>query len=194
MRLILASKSPRRKRILEKMGFEFEIEPSDVDESKIKEDSPEKLVMALAELKASCVAKKHKEAVVLGADTIVYNEGRIIGKARSEDEAMKLLKSLLGKEHLVYTGMCAINIQTGEKKTDFVISKVKLKDVSEEELNAYVYSGFYKGKAGAYNIDDPEFKSFIEKIDGCRFNILGLGFAKCLEILKSVDLTPKDKA
>lgn len=194
MRLVLASKSPRRKRILEKMGFEFDIEPSNADESRINEESPEKLVMALAELKAGSIAKNHDEAVILGADTIVFHEGKVIGKAHSEDEAMKLLKSLLGKEHVVYTGICAINTKTGQKKIDFVISKVRLKDIDEEELNSYVYSGFYKGKAGAYNIDDPEFKSFIEKIDGCKFNIMGLGFAKGLEVLKAVGMTPKDKA
>jgi septum formation protein len=193
VKLILASKSPRRKRILEKMGFEFEIEPSNADESSIMANGmqPEKLVMALAELKAESVAKGHSNEVILGADTIVYHEGRVIGKAKSEEEAMSLLKSLLGKEHSVYTGICAINIATGQKKTDFVISKVKLKDIGEEELKNYVESGFYKGKAGAYNIDDPEFQSFIERIDGCAFNIIGLGFAKGLEVLKSVGMEPK---
>ena len=191
MRLILASKSPRRKIILNNMGFEFEIEPSNADESQIKEQSPEKLVMALAELKAGTVAEKHDNAVILGADTIVYHEGKIIGKAKSEDEAMALLKSLAGKEHSVYTGICAINKKTGQKKTDFVKSIVKLRDVGKEEMERYVHEGFYKGKAGAYNIDDPEFEPFVERIDGCKFNIMGMGFAKGLEVLKAVGMTPK---
>lgn len=193
MKLILASKSPRRKIILEKMGFEFDIEPSNADESSIMENKsqPENVVMSLAELKAASVAKNHDNKIILGADTIVYHEGKIIGKANNEDEAMKLLKSLIGKEHSVYTGICAINLKTGQKKTDFVKSIVKLREVGKEELERYVYGGFYKGKAGAYNIDDNEFEPFVERINGCKFNIMGMGFAKGIEVLKSVGMEPK---
>jgi len=192
MKLILASKSPRRKIILERMGFEFDIEPSHADESSIMTNglSPEKIVMDLAELKAEAVAKSHDNEVILGADTIVYHEGKVIGKARSEEEAMKLLNSLLGKEHSVYTGLCAINLATKQKKTDFVKSIVKLRKVEKDELEKYVFGGFYKGKAGAYNIDDNEFEPFVENIDGCKFNIMGMGFAKGLEVLKAVGMEP----
>jgi len=193
MKLILASKSPRRKIILEKMGFEFDIEPSNADESQIMENErqPEVVVMALAELKAKSIAKNHKDNVILGADTIVYHEGKIIGKAHSEEEAFALLNSLIGKEHSVYTGLCAINLATNQKKTDFVKSIVKLREVGNEELERYVSGGFYKGKAGAYNIDDNEFEPFVERIDGCKFNIMGMGFAKGIEVLKSVGMEPK---
>lgn len=193
MKLILASKSPRRKRILEKMGFKFEIEPSHADESQIKEKDPIKLVIALAELKAEVVAKNHNDAIVLGADTMVYHNGESIGKARSEEEAFALLRKLMGKEHMVYSGLCAINTKTGEKKIEHSESKVKLRTISEKELNEYVKGGYYKGKAGAYNIDDPEFQPFVEKVDGDKFNIMGMSFAKGMKILVESGITPENR-
>jgi MAF protein len=194
MKLILASKSPRRSLILKEMGFEFDIEPSNADERQITEKDPEKLVKALAELKAETIAKNHAEGIILGADTIVYHNGDIIGKAHSEEEAFAMLRRLLGKDHEVYTGLCALNAGTGEKKTVCTMSRVTLRNLDDEELNRYVKEGFYKGKAGSYNIDDPEFKPFVEKVDGCKFNIMGMSFANGVRLLKGMGLDPKGKA
>ena len=194
MNLILASQSPRRKMILANMGYEFDIEPSHADESQITEKDPEKLVVALAELKASTIAKNHDEGIILGADTIVYHEGDIIGKAHSEEEAFAILGRLLGKEHQVYTGLCAINSKTGEKKTVCTMSNVKLKELNQDLINRYVKEGYYKNKAGAYNIDDTEFEFFVEKVDGCKFNIMGMSFANGMRLLQSMGIKPKDKS
>lgn len=191
MRLVLASQSPYRKMILSEMGFEFGVEPSDVDESRVKEKDPERLVAALAELKASAVAKSHGNAVVLGADTIVYYNKKAIGKAHSDGEALMILRELLGKKHEVYTGLCAINTITGEKRSVCTKSLVTLKSISDEKLDGYVKGKYYLGKAGCYNIDDPRFSKFIEKIEGCAFNVKGLGIESCKILLNSMGIEPK---
>ena len=124
MRIVLASRSPRRKLLMEMLGLEFEVVPSRVDEKAVKGSDPYELARRLARLKAEDVASKLKadrsagpdgraEAVVIGADTLVSFRGRIIGKARDEEDARQILKGYSGREHEQITGICIINTKTG---------------------------------------------------------------------------------
>jgi septum formation protein len=178
MKIILASKSPRRKVILEHYGYDVVVDVSNVDEDKTKHTDVKKLVMDLAEQKAKAVLPKHKNSIVVAADTLVYFNGQQIGQQDTPEAAEKTIKQMLGKTHEVYSGVCVINPITGSVVIDYDISKVKLNKVSDDELKKYIESGQYKGKAGAYNISDPQFKSFVGGVDGCKFNILGLPIDK----------------
>jgi len=187
MKIILASKSPRRKEILEKKGFEVEVDVSNVDEESVKRDDVKQLVMDLARMKAETVAKRKPDSVVVAADTLVYFNGEEIGQQKDDKQAEMTLRMLAGKTHEVYSGLCVINTKTGEILQDLEISKVKLKKVSDEILMNYIKSGQYKGKAGAYNIADPEFESFVENIEGSHTNIMGLPqnkIAKMIEVVR----------
>ncbi len=185
MKLILASKSSGRKALLEKAGFDVVVDVSNVDESSVKRENVRELVMALARMKAEAVAKRHKEGIILGADTLVYFDGKEIGQQHSDEDAEKTLRALMGQIHEVYTGLCVIN--TKKKKTiqDVVVSKVTLKKVSDKVLFAYINSGQYRGKAGAYNIADPEFESFIDIVEGSYTNIMGTPVEEIKKLIES---------
>ncbi len=186
MKIVLASKSPRRKAILEKEGFEVVVDPSSLDESSVRKSNVRELVTELAKLKASEVAERHENSLVLGSDTLVYFEGKEIGQQHNDKDAEKLLRALMGKTHDVYTGLYIINTKTKKALQDCVVSKVTLKNVSEKTLHNYVNSGQYKGKAGAYNVADPEFESFISKIEGSYTNIMGLPVEELKKLIKKV--------
>lgn len=173
-KIILASKSPRRKEILESLGYKPFIDVSHVDEETPVFSNVKEKVVGLAKLKAEEVAKKYKEGIIIAADTLVYFEGKEIGQQKTDEEAQKILNEINGKKHEVYTGLYLINIKTKKILADYDISQVTLKKVKQDTINAYVKAGNYKGKAGAYNISDPEFESFIEKIEGSQTNIMGM--------------------
>jgi len=178
MKIILASKSPRRKEILEKHGYDVIVDVSGVDEKSVNGDNVKHLVMKLAKLKAEAVKERHKGNIIVAADTLVYFDGEEIGQQKNDEEAERAMRKLIGETHEVYSGVCVINTSNSKIIQDYEISKVKLKKVSDETLREYIESGQYKGKAGAYNIADPEFESFVENVEGCKFNIMGLPIEK----------------
>ena len=143
--------------------------------------------MELAKLKAKTVAERHKDSIVVAADTLVYFEGEEIGQQHNEEDAEKILRRLMGKTHEVFSGLCIINTKTGEVMQDMETSYVTLRKVSDEILMNYIKLGQYKGKAGAYNIDDPEFESFVEKIEGCKLNIKGMPIEKIQKMIEALD-------
>lgn len=124
MNLILASQSPRRCALLKDMGYDFTVAPSNIDESKIKEENPEKLVVELAKLKTQYVAKNYTNSVILGADTIVYFNNKIIGKPKTILDAKKMLLSFSGKQQEVYTGYWLINTKTNKEISGFTKTKL----------------------------------------------------------------------
>jgi len=178
MKIVLASKSPRRKEVLEKHGYDVIIDVSNVDENSAKKKDVKELVMELAKLKAQTVAKRHKDTIIVAADTLVYFERKELGQPKDAHEAEEMIRRLIGKTHEVYSGICIINTSNSEVMQDFDLSKVKLKKVSDETLREYIASGQYKGKAGAYNINDPEFENFIDNVKGSYFNVMGLPIEK----------------
>ena len=182
MKIILASKSPRRKEILSLVGIEYEIISSKYEE-KITDMLPEDLTMKLAEGKAMNVAKDiHKEALIIGADTIVYNKG-IIGKPKNNDEAMKMLKSLSGVFHTVITGVSVVHTPTLQKLTAYEKTEVKFKELTEDEILSYISTGEPMGKAGAYAIQGIG-SLLVEKINGCYFNVVGLPIYRLSKMLE----------
>lgn len=187
MKIVLASKSPRRKAILEEHRYDVTVDVSDVDEEAVKREDVKDLVMELAKLKAKKVAERHKDSIVVAADTLVYFEGEELGQAKNDEEAEKTLRKLMGKKHEVFSGICVINTATGELMQDLEISRVTLKKVSDRVLKEYIASGQYKRKAGAYNIDDPEFESFVDYIEGCKLNIKGMPIEKIKKMIKALD-------
>jgi len=186
MKIILASNSKRREKVLKEHGFDIVIDPSNFDESKIKIGNIKDLTMELAKQKALTVAKRHNNEIIVAADTLVYFNGKEIGQQHSDEDARNTLKLLRGKNHEVFTGLCVINTKTGKMLQDSDTALIKLKDISDDELERYISSGVYKSKAGAYSIDDSEFKSFIENIDGEHTNIMGMPIPKLKNMIRQI--------
>ena len=184
MKIVLASKSLRRIEILTKFGYDFITDVSNADESLIKKEDVRELVMELAKLKAETVAKRHSDSVIIAADTLVSFEGKQIGQPKDKDDARRIIKELLGKTHEVFTGVCVINTSNNKVMQDYDVSKVTLRNVSDEVLEEYLTTGVYAGKAGAYDIGDAEFKVFIDNIEGCRYNIRGTPIEKIGNMIK----------
>ncbi len=170
-KVILASGSPRRREILGEMGIEFEIDVPDVDET--VEGTPEEMVCTLADRKALAVELKRSEGLIVAADTLVSLDGKALGKPADEEEAKRMLRSLSGRAHSVYTGVCVRNARTGECKVSPVRTDVIFRELSDEEIDAYVATGEPLDKAGAYAIQGGA-KAFVERYEGSRSNVIGL--------------------
>ena len=169
MRLVLASKSPRRIELLKKLGMQFEIIPSQNPERSAKK-RPAARVTDLAVQKAFDVARKYPGAVVIGADTLVYCKGEIIGKPKDKANALRILKKLNGSWQSVNTGVCVMQLDGQKMLFGYDVSKCKARKLSEDEL-AHM-AGKHMDKAGAYAVQDNDDK-FIERIVGSRTNVVG---------------------
>ena len=181
MKLILASNSPRRRELLSKLDYPFEIIPSGVEEISTATE-PRDLVQELAKLKATDVFAKHPDCVVLGCDTVVDFNGEIMGKPHDHADALRMLRALSGKTHYVHTGVC---ILSPVGKWLFCDStEVNFRNLSEKEISDYVANGEADGKAGAYGIqDDSHFAaSFVGDFD----NVVGLPVYRVKEILDKI--------
>ena len=151
MKIILASQSPRRRELLERMGIsEFEIIPARGEENIVPGLTPEALVEALSRQKCLEVAAVHREALVIAADTVVAVEGRVLGKPRSKAEAEEMLSLLSGREHRVCTGLSLS--QGGRLRTGHEATAVRFRPLTREEIRSYVSTGEPMDKAGAYGI------------------------------------------
>mgnify|MGYP000061584076 CR=1 FL=1 len=183
MKLILASASPRRRELLKILGLDFEVIPSQVEE-KITAKEPTLIVTSLAEQKARDVAKRVKEGLVIGADTIVTLEGTILGKPKSKEEAAKMLSMLSGKEHHVITGVALIDVTSQKSLVDYELTKVFFRDLTAEEIESYVRTNEGFDKAGAYAIQGIG-SLLVKGIEGCYFNVVGLPLTKIYLLLKN---------
>ncbi|MGG3469259.1 Maf family protein [Neobacillus pocheonensis] len=179
--LILASSSPRRKELLETLRLSFAISSSEVDESFNPNLSPEEVVMELAERKAQAIFKENPDAFVIGSDTVVVADNRILGKPADEAEAFSMLKTLSGKQHDVFTG---VSIMSPKSSTRFYEkTEVWFWELTDEEIRAYVKSGEPLDKAGAYGIQQLG-SMLVKKIHGDYFAVVGLPVAKTVRELK----------
>jgi len=179
MNIILASGSPRRKELLAQAGFDFEVEVSNADEN-VAEESPTEMVEELAARKAEAVVnlhnKKEDNCLVIGADTIVVLDGKILGKPSDEADARAMLASLSGRTHQVYTGVALFSVKEGiiEKKTTFhECTDVTMVSMTEKEIADYVASGDPMDKAGAYAVQGIG-KVYLKGYDGDYNSIVGL--------------------
>ncbi len=177
-RIILASSSPRRKlllnALLKNFGLKFDVIPAN-----IVEYTPEKVrnygnfAANLAELKALEVAVS-KNGIIIAADTIVVFNGKILGKPTSEPDARKMLRMLSGNIHKVYTGLVVFDTTTNKFYKTFEVTSVKFRRLSDKEIEFYVNTGSPMDKAGSYGIQDDFGCTFVERINGDYFNIVGL--------------------
>lgn len=182
MRLVLASQSPRRQAILTAAGFTFTVRPPRVDEIRLRGESPQQYVQRLARAKARVVAAEDGE-VVLSADTVVTFENHLLEKPRDPDDAARMLALLSGREHSVFTGFC---LRTGTQEVlDLAVTRVWFSELSAAEIAAYVATREPTDKAGAYAIQGLASK-FIERIEGCYFNVVGLPVALVYRRLKEI--------
>ena len=174
MNLILASASPRRRELLTQVGVSFEIEVSDVEEVLDDSLSPELQVQSIALQKARAVAGQRKAGLVLGADTVVVDNNVLLGKPRSTEEAVAMLRSLSGKWHQVMTAVALVDAgDTQHIWTSVEITNVKFRDLTEDDIAAYVATGESMDKAGAYGIQGYG-ALLVERIEGCYNNVVGL--------------------
>jgi len=172
--LILASSSPRRKDLLQGLGVQFSSIPADVEESHLNGESPEEHVSRLALAKARKVAESRPGIWVLGADTIVVIDGRILGKPEDEAEAKAMLRTLAGRTHEVFTGYALINSAFAGKETvQYVRSSVFIRDLSEREIEDYVSTREPMDKAGAYAIQGIG-SGIVQSVVGSYTNVVGL--------------------
>jgi len=180
----LASKSPRRRKLLKQIGLEFKSFSVDLNERFLENESPSKAVKRLAAEKLAAASIMKKEGVLITADTIVVLNGQIIGKPKNKKDAVGLLKMLSGKKHTVYTGIAVAEIPDGKKIIDYAKTDVYFRDLKDKEIKDYVNGGSPMDKAGAYGIQDDFGAVFIKKINGCYYNVVGLPLERLYSILK----------
>jgi len=181
--IILASASPRRKELLKKTGLKFKVEPSNYEENISPELEPHELAKSLSLEKAKRVAKNHKNALVIAADTFIVFEGKILGKPPTETEARKMLETITGRHHLVITGFTIIDTENNKALSKSVETKVYIRKLTSNEIDAYVKSKEPLDKAGAYAIQGLG-SVIVEKIEGDYFNVIGLPLNALAESLK----------
>ena len=180
--LILASASPRRYELLRQVGLNFDVIPSRIEEDYVKGESPRKHVLRLADAKALDVGNQHPDRWVVAADTIVYSDHSILGKPRSREEAKKMLRRLSGKEHQVLTGFSVQHLQKGKGDREAVQTAVKVKKLTQSEMEWYIRTSEPFDKAGGYAIQGVG-SFMIESIKGSYTNVVGLPVCELIQML-----------
>ncbi len=191
MDLILASKSPRRRMLLALPGWTFTVQPADVDERVVPGELPDAYVLRLAERKARAVAPPQGyNGLILAADTAVVLGEHILGKPANAVEAERMLRSLRGRVHWVYTAVAVYHPASGRLQTELGATEVPVRDFSDAEMRAYIATGDPLDKAGAYAIQHNGFNP-VEKLEGCYANVVGLPLCHVTRLLAEFDLLPK---
>lgn len=180
--LILASKSPRRRYLLQQAGLKFSIVPSDFDENSVKLSSPQSYVRCLAEAKALDISRQYPESWIIGADTIVFIDNTILGKPTSRAEARTMLQSLSAKTHQVHTGYCICCKSLDRFFSETITTDVCFKTLTQREIDWYINSGEPFDKAGAYAIQGIG-TFLVKRINGSYTNVVGLPVCEVLEYL-----------
>ncbi len=192
-RLILGSRSPRRRELLKQVGLDFEVRTADLDETIYETDDPVRTVCATCEAKARAIARAlaaeggcrpsaDDRPLILTSDTIVVLDGRIMGKPHDRAQAEEMLTALSGREHSVFTAFTLLP-DGGEPRTEYVETKVRFRPLDREEIPAYAASGEPMDKAGAYGIQGLG-GALVESIDGDYYTVMGLPLCRVCEALK----------
>ncbi|MBU0559224.1 MAG: septum formation protein Maf [Bacteroidetes bacterium] len=182
----IASKSPRRKKILKQLGIKFKSISIDVPEKFIRNEDSVTAVKRLAYEKLLEAQKHVRKGIIITADTIVVLDSKIIGKPKHKKDAVKILKSLSGKKHFVFTGFCIYNSVNNKIKIDYEKTEVYFRELKKHEIDDYIKTGSPFDKAGAYGIQDDLGAVFIRKINGCYYNVMGLPLSKVYSCLEQV--------
>ncbi len=185
--LILASNSPRRKELLDMLGYEFVVRASDCDETTNITD-PAEFVKELSKRKAKAIDFSEEDTVI-GSDTVVAIDGKILGKPIDEDDATKMLRMLSGKTHTVYTGVTVL--QNGTEITDAIACDVTFKEMTEMEILNYIKTKEPMDKAGAYAVQGKG-SAFVEKLNGDYFAVVGFPCCYVNTVLNKLGIFPKN--
>ncbi len=182
-KLILASRSPRRRQLLRDNGFDFEVvAPSDTAECGVcSSETPPELVARLAYQKAGDVARGIDRGLIVGADTVVECVGQILGKPENRRHARQMLNTLRGRLHHVYTGVCLWRRPENNTIVKVAVTKLRMDDVPDEDLEAYLASDAWQGKAGAFGYQDR--LGWIHIVEGSESNVVGLPMELLAEML-----------
>jgi septum formation protein len=184
--LVLASASPRRRFLLELVGFEFEVVEPSVNEDDHADEDPVTHVLRLSDLKARSVARGLDSGLVVGGDTIVVLGEEILGKPRDENEAFGMLRRICGEWHVVYTGLAVVDAASGRAASGYETTRVKIRKMSPGEIRAYIATGEPMDKAGSYGIQGYG-AAIVEAVEGCYFNVVGLPLVRLLSLLRQLD-------
>lgn len=182
---VLASASPRRRELLDALDVPFTVETADVDERLLPGEPAGSAAVRLAVIKAEVVAARGIGRLVLGADTIVVLDGRILGKPVDADEARAMLRALRGRAHAVITGVALHDTRTGRTLTAAPETSVLMRDYADWEIDASIAAGTPFDKAGAYAIQDEVFAP-VAGIDGCYCNVMGLSLWSVVHLLREL--------
>ena len=201
MNLVLASNSPRRKQLLSLGGWKFNVLPVDVDESPLPGEEPLDYVLRLAASKGQAAAGQVfaaadpvEDVIVVAADTTVVDGKTILGKPADKDEAERMLRSLRGRIHQVYTALAVLRRSDGSMRTDWCVTDVPMRDYSDTEMMAYIRTGDPLDKAGAYAIQHLGFHP-VDNLQGCFANVMGLPLCHLARTLSQMgEPTPEDIA
>lgn len=184
--IYLASRSPRRRKLLKQLGIKFKSLSVNLDEKINGGEKPVHLVKRLSIEKLNLARKKINSGLIITADTIVVLNNKIIGKPTNKKEAVQYLKLLSGMQHIVFTGFAVMNIPANKIIVDYEKTEVKFRKLDDDEINDYVHSGSPLDKAGAYGIQDDFGAVFVEKINGCYYNVVGLPLTKLYQALRKL--------
>ena len=184
--IYLASKSPRRRKLLKQLGIKFKAFSVESPEDFLDGEHPVECVKRIAIEKMELAKYKVNRSIIITADTIVVLRHKVIGKPSSKTDAIKILSQLSGKVHTVYTGFCVLNQRTGLMRLDYEKTDVKFRKLIKDEIIDYVSGGSPMDKAGAYGIQDDFGAVFVERINGCYYNVVGLPLTKLYKALRKV--------
>ena len=186
-RIILASKSKARQKLLRQTGLKFQIAESRVKEEEILKGRCSHFVISNALRKAHNIASKLDSGVVIGADTVVLVGKKIIGKPKTMTDARSTLKTLAKKPQWVYTGLAVIDIDNGKIYTDYEKTKVYMYPLSDRQIRDYFRKISPFDKAGSFDVQGPG-SIFIDRIEGCFYNVVGLPLAKLAKIFRKIGI------
>jgi len=188
MKLILASSSPRRAEVLRDAGLEFDVCPTDIDETRRPHERAGDYVQRLALEKARAAASKTggEDVAVVGADTVVVNGGEILLKPSSQEDARRMLRGLSGSVHEVHTGLAVLRLPQKIERVLEEVTRVYFEKLSDAEIDAYIATGEPFDKAGAYGIQSLGGR-YVTRVEGCYFNVMGMPLNKLWRILQELN-------
>ena len=172
-KIILASASPRRAELLYQIGVKFELVPSEIEERPHPDEAPPDYITRIARAKVIAVARQQESGLIIGADTVVVLDGRLLGKPVDNQEAKSMLKQLSGRWHAVMTGVALYDVESRHEVADYEKTLVKFAPLTDREIDWYVHTGEPKDKAGAYGIQGLG-GLFVDEIAGNYYNVVGL--------------------
>jgi septum formation protein len=187
--LVLASASPRRRQLLALLGLPFAVQPADVEEANRAGESPAQMAVRLSQLKAHAVQAHAAHDVIVAADTLVYLDGKVLGKPCHPVEAAEMLRRLRGRPHQVFSGVTLLEPRSGWEQSALAETTVWMREYSDEEIAAYVASGDPMDKAGAYAIQHRDL-SPVARVVGCYANVMGLPLCHLYRMLPQIQRAP----